>query len=286
MKKIIYIAAAILVCCSCEEVINLDLPVRNQRLVIEGLITNAAGPYFVKLSRTTRYNYVYDPSTIEYEKGARVILFDDLGNTDTLSEVSQGIYQSHTSIIIGIIGRSFSVDIKTLDGKHYRSDFEEMPDVPAIDSIYFERDTSNRSPDNPAYYLYDIYVDWHDPADVNNYYLRSMSYFWDNQWHDNVQWNWVFDDKYFNGRFIEKDLVNEAYGGYNWMFRISQYSLTEKAYQFWLLVHQQTMGADNDYSNTSVPLIGNVYNVDNSNDYALGYFQVSAKTTRDIFINY
>jgi hypothetical protein len=33
-----------------------------------------------------------------------------------------------------------------------------------------------------------------------------------------------------------------------------------------------------------VPLYGNVYNANNPNDYALGYFQVSAVASKEILI--
>ena len=84
---------------------------------------------------------------------------------------------------------------------------------------------------------------------------------------------------------MTKDNVNEGYGGINWLFRLNQYSLTEKTYNFWNLVHEQTNLSGDGYSNAAVPLIGNIYNSDNPKDYALGYFQVSAKTTAKIYIN-
>jgi hypothetical protein len=83
---------------------------------------------------------------------------------------------------------------------------------------------------------------------------------------------------------LKKENITESYGGKNWKFKLSQYSLTKKAYDFWNLVHEQTQSGDN-YSNSSVPLIGNVYNVDNPDDYALGYFQVSALATKEIYID-
>ena len=284
MKSIVYILFIVLLFYSCEKIVNMDLPERNSRLVIDGLITNEDTTYYVKLTKTTKYNYKYQISNIDFETGALVIISDDYGNIDTLGEISSGIYCTHKTKIIGEIGRSYKVEIYTQAGKHYQSNMEKMPDVPLFDSIYYSRDQNVRDPENSTNYLFDVYVDWQDPSNVKNYYLRSMSYYWSNQWHDNVQWNWVFNDKFFDGLYMKKDIINESYGGYNWWLRISQYSLTKEAYDFWYLVHQQTMEAGDDLANTTVPLIGNVYNAANPDDYALGYFQVSAKTTAQIFV--
>ena len=274
----------ILLLCSCEKVIRLDLPDRDPRLVVDGLLTNEKSPCYVTLSKTTKYTFIYDTSTVIHEEGAVVIISDDSGTADTLQETTAGKYMTHPEKIQGAVGRSYKIDIFTGDGKHYASEMEQMLAVAKIDSIYFSRDQTITDPTNPSYYLYDIYINWHDPANEPNYYLRDMSYYWSGRWHENVQWNWVFSDKYIDGSYLEKDNVNESYGGKGWSFRLNQYSLTKQAYDFWNLVHQQTQQG-NDYANSSVPLIGNIINADNPNDYALGYFQVSAKTTADLYID-
>jgi hypothetical protein len=66
---------------------------------------------------------------------------------------------------------------------------------------------------------------------------------------------------------------------------MNRYSLTQKAYNFWNLVHEQTQLVSDGIANSSVPLIGNVYNANNPDDYALGYFQVSAYTQASVTIN-
>jgi hypothetical protein len=282
--KILMLTIFILIIYGCEQIINLDLPEKDSRLVVSGLITNENTVYYVKITKTSKYTFKYNLNNEDNVKGALVIVNDNIGNIDTLDEVKPGNYRTHIDKIKGTIGRSYKVSIITDDGKRFESDMEKMPDVPMIDSIYFQRDISKKSPDNPDYYLYDIYIDWHEPADQTNYYLRSMSYYWGGEWHDNVQWNWVFNDKYINGNFLQKDNVNESYGGKNWIFKLNQYSLTKSAYDFWNLVYEQTQ-SDGDNANSAVPLIGNIYNTENPNDYALGYFQVSALTTIQVNIN-
>lgn len=268
----------------CEEVINLDLPNRDSNIVVDGLITNESALFTIKLTKTTKYSFKYDPLKVEYEKEALVIITDNTGIIDTLSEIYPGNYRTHISGIKGIIGRSYKIDIFTKEGKHYVSDMEEMLDVPKFDSIYFVRDYNDKLEGSTSSYKYIIYTNMHEPGNTTNYYLRSISYYWSDQWHDNIQWNWVFNDKYINGKYLQKDIISEGYGGKNWRLKLSQYSLTKRAYDFWNLIHEQTQSGDG-YANSSVPLIGNVYNADDPNDFALGYLQVSAKTTAEVYIN-
>lgn len=285
MIKFAYLIVAVTLICACEKVVTLDLDERDPRIVVDALLTNENTTHYVKLTKTSKYTFKYTPAMAEVEKGATVIITDNTGLTDTLTEVSPGNYATHIGKMQGVVGRSYKIDIYTTAGKHFTSNMEEMVDVPKIDSIYFERDKNDISPENPKQYKFRIYCNMHDPANVENYYLRSVSYYWAKQWHDNIQWNWVFNDKYFNGLYLQKTMIQENYGGVDWIFRLNQYSLNKNAYKFWLQVHLQTMETDSDLTNTSVPLIGNVYNANNPSDYTLGYFQVSAKTTAEVHIN-
>ena len=283
-EKVICFSVLLFMVCACRKVIQLDLPLRDPCLVVNGLFTNDSTSYIVTLSRTTKYDFTYNPTSQDFEGGAVVVVSDNVGNIDTLKEISTGTYKTDSTKIEGIIGRGYKIDIYTQEGQHFKSNFEVMHAVPKIDSIYFVRDQNDRSTDNSAYYKFMVYVDWHDPAEMSNYYLWNVSYFWSNQWHNNILWNWVFNDKYINGNFVKKDLVQSDYGGYNWTFKLSQYSLSENAYNFWNLVHEQTQLSGDGIANSTQPLFGNVFNADNPNDYALGYFQVSAKTTATVYI--
>lgn len=285
MKKILYIFIILLTTASCEEVIDLDLPFNDQRLVVDGLITSQQKQYTIKLALTEKYDFKYHINNSNKVSGAIVIVKDDVGNIDTLSETSAGEYKTNSNIIIGTIGRTYTLEIHTPDGAIWLSKPETMEPVPPIDSIYFERDKNDVSEDNPEYYKFTVYTDWHDPIDIDNYYLRNIEYNWGDTWHENITWNWVFNDKYINGKQIKKSILAQDYGGYPFYIRLNQFSLTKSAYTFWNLVHEQTAISGNDMVNASVPLFGNVYNKKNPNQYTLGYFQVSAHTSKTVFID-
>jgi hypothetical protein len=284
MKLQILFVTCIFACFGCEEVINLDLPNSNPKLVVDGLITDLHEPCIVTISKTSQYNFD-NSNTQALIEGAIVILKDDAGNIDTLDEISTGRYVSDTSKILGVVGRSYSIEIQTLDFGNWISNPEKMVAVPKIDSIYFERDWTDRSTENPIYYKYRVFIDWQDPANEKNFYLRNVSYFWGNVWHSNFTWNWVIDDKYFDGNEMVKYLISEDYGGVGFIVKLKQYSLTADAYRFWGLVIEQTLLTSDAVVNSSVPLYGNVFNNDNPSEYALGYFQISAVDSAIVDIN-
>ena len=269
----------------CEEIIDLDLPHENRRLIVDAILTDKDEPCYVRLSYTQKYSYAcrQDPNAVI--PGALVIIHEVSGVSDTLTEVSRGIYESHPEILKGSIGNSYQLEIKTEEGIHYTSDEETMLDVPDIDSMYFERDPDDISPDNPDYYRFNVYINWKDPEETRNFYVRKFSYFWSGIWHDNILWNWVFNDKYFDGNYLTRDLITSDYGGVGFKIKVEQFSLTKSAYDFWLLVHKQTIRADNPRVNSLTPLVGNVYNINNPDDYALGYFQVSATSSIELWID-
>jgi hypothetical protein len=89
------------------------------RLVVDGMITNKPGPYTVELFTA------YDVNTLINKPNpvtkATVQISDDAGNTETLTEVSPGMYMTASDGIQGEIGRSYQLSITTEAG-HYSSE--------------------------------------------------------------------------------------------------------------------------------------------------------------------
>ena len=69
---------------SCIDPVDFSEGDDSKSLVVDGLITNAPGPYIVKLERTSDYNITSEH--IEEVKGTIVFLSDDVGNSEILTE--------------------------------------------------------------------------------------------------------------------------------------------------------------------------------------------------------
>ncbi len=91
---------------SCEKVIDIDLKNSEPQIVIDGTVNDRPGPYTVKISKTGDY---YKPSSFPAVAGADVTISDNAGNTETLSEVTDGIYQ--TLYIQGIPSRTYTLKV-------------------------------------------------------------------------------------------------------------------------------------------------------------------------------
>jgi hypothetical protein len=80
-------------------------------------------------------------------------------------------------------------------------------------------------------------------------------------------------------------LAVSEYDGVYFYVKVNLYSLSKSNYDFWNLLYQQAYPNNDEDVNASVPLVGNIFNVNNPDDYAIGYFQVSATSSKQIYIN-
>ncbi len=113
---------------SCKKVIQLDLSNNADKLIIEGNITNQAGPYIVKLTKSVNFN---DPNTFPPITGALVIISDNLNQRDTLKYSGNGNYT--TNKLIGVEGRTYSLSV-VAEGKNYSAQ-STMPTKVNLDSL-------------------------------------------------------------------------------------------------------------------------------------------------------
>ena len=73
--------------------INLDLDEFGSQMVIEGIVTDQAGPYQVRVTKTGPLNQLGNFPVVS---GAEVTIYDDLGNAEALSEIQDGLYETQS----------------------------------------------------------------------------------------------------------------------------------------------------------------------------------------------
>lgn len=149
------IICALVILSSCEKVIDFDLNSSNSQLVIEGNISDQGGSCIVQVSQSVNYDEsnVFPPIS-----GAAVLLSDDEGNSELLTETSTGIYTSLE--IHGVPGRSYTLQV-TVDGQSYTA-VSHMPLPVAIDSLSMEEYALQEE-------LY-VQVQYLDPEGIDNFY--------------------------------------------------------------------------------------------------------------------
>lgn len=158
-KNIFILISALLIFTSCEKVIDLTLPENEAKVVIEAQISNATPINTVRLSKTVNYN---QPNIFPPVTGAIVTIADNAGNSETLTEQSQGYYL--TSQMIGVIGRTYTLTV-TAEGQTYTAQCTMPVEVP-FDSLIFSREKQFAAPDSLDV-ITPIYT---DPIAIANYY--------------------------------------------------------------------------------------------------------------------
>ena len=158
--------ALLLLLSSCEKVVYIDLNTSNPRPVVEADITDQAGPYTVKLSRSVNY---YDSNVFPPITDATVSITDNAGNSELLRQTTDGIYQ--TKALQGIPGRTYTLKI-FYNGNEYDA-ISTMPDPVAIDSVGITKNSSGgNNRNNPGY---SVTAFFNDPAGKTNYYRLQLS---------------------------------------------------------------------------------------------------------------
>jgi hypothetical protein len=154
-----------LICfCSCQEVIQVDLNSASPNLIIDACVSDQQGPYSVVLSQTVAFdlNNTFPPVT-----GAFVVISDNAGNVDTLTENTPGTYL--TSNMRGIPGRTYTITVKS-NNKVYTA-ISTMPLPVTVDTII----SKNRF--DTKYKV--LSVSFTDPKGIDNYYrlLEKITYY-------------------------------------------------------------------------------------------------------------
>ena len=163
MKRLFIIALAGILTASCTKDIHLNLQNASGLLVIEGNINDQPGPYPVILSRSVTY---YDTSKGTAVSGARVVMSDDAGQRDSLTESLPGVYL--TSTMVGIPGHTYHLSV-TSGGKQYDA-YSTMPAPVTLDSIGVQ--SFNFGPGRSAKSIYGVFS---DPASATNYYKLFLT---------------------------------------------------------------------------------------------------------------
>ncbi len=120
----------------CVEPLKLDdYNSYRTQLVVDGMITDQPGPYTVSLYQSLPLNADIDlPSRVT---GAIVTLFDDAGNQETLTEITDGKYQTSANGMHGIVGRKYHITI-SVNEKEYASRPQQMFPAGSITDLFAE----------------------------------------------------------------------------------------------------------------------------------------------------
>ncbi len=273
----------------------------KELLVVEGLITDQPGASTVKLSKSLPLGR---KNVAKPLKGCIVKISDDMGNTYSLKETVAGTYVTDPAKFQGTIGRWYTLHINTntsYNNLNYESFPMELRPVPPIDSRYYEKKIiKEKDEDSQAVEGCQIYLNTYDPENNCSFYRWEYSETWEfrlpydvtnrvcwlsnNSDRINVKNTSVFEEDRINRyplNFIS-NMTDRLRVKYSML--VNQYSLNEDEYLYWEKLQNISEQVGGLYDITPAAIPSNVWCLEDPNEKVLGYFSVSARSSKRIFI--
>jgi len=303
MKKIArhtIFAFIVLICNSCITEYVAEIDEENELLVLEGLITDQPEEYIIKISKSLPVGLKSDARPLN---GCEITVSDNLDNRIRFFEREPGTYVSPPGFQ-GEVGRTYKVNIlaPTPTGSlNYESYPAEMLPVAEISSVYYEKvilyDVEHDIFDEEAC---QIYLDTYGGS--GSRYLR-WEYF--ETWILRLPFSvpnqkcWVSD----RSRAIRIKNTNSLAGASltrlplvyisnetdrlktKYSIMVNQYSMNADEYNFWAALEKLTEQSGGLYDIIPSSITGNLRCKEIPDESVLGYFSVSAKASKRLFID-
>jgi hypothetical protein len=295
----------ILIFSTCISPFSVESMETDRILNVEGYITTVPKAHVLRLS----YSRPFGPDFTGPGPGivtATVYLRDNLGNIEMLKSKPpkdnfdniRGFYETSEDFA-AVVGRSYTLHIKLVDGTNYQSFPELVTPVPDLDSLTYRAVRSaTEDPLNDEFGV-ELIAHFQDPPDEkNNYYwipLESdfvlvaephlhrnvkdcceICYHRDMPFPLNVN---TVSDIDFNGLYQRRVAAYVVDNGVRfkdtYRLDVQHLSVSDEAHRFLKLVSQQTSLSGSVFDPPPANIRGNIINLDNPDEQVLGYFFAS-----------
>ena len=273
-------------------------------LVVEGLITDQPEAYTIKLSRSMPLG---KKSILRALKGCTVNIRDNEGHIYEARESStSGTYLTDPGSFRGVVGRVYTLSVNTNNSTITHYSYESLPmelkAVPQIDSLFFEKVTIQEKTEfsGPKEGC-QVYLNTHDPKGTCKYYRWDYNETWEFRIPFSVPVNntcWISKDAVVinikNTNLMSEDIINRFPLNFisnetdrlkvKYSILVSQYSLNEDEFNYWNKLENVIENVGTLYDIIPASVIGNISCIEDPSEKVLGYFSVSAKASKRMFI--
>ena len=241
---------------SCHKIVTLKLNNAPVQIVIQGEVTNAAGPYTVTINQTVGF---YADNSFPAVSGAVVKISDNQGVTDSLTETSPGMYTTHT--LQGSPGNTYTLSVFAQNESY--SAVSAMPVQVVLDSVTFLTTSGFGQKRISAV------ANFQDPAGIRNDY-QFLEYINGQLFTKRI---FIFEDRLSDGKYISNTLrTDSSYLSIGDELEVKMYCIDANVYNYFYQLDQSSgSGAFNNTASPANP-------ASNINNGAYGYF--SAHTTQ------
>lgn len=297
----------------CLDRIEVPLTTSEKQLIIFGQLTTLDEPQFVYLSESfgktnqqTAINGALQRDELPTPvAGAHIVLRDDKNNSWSFRENKPGQYQLQ-GLAHGLPGNCYALEVN-VGAKTYRSPFERVPDQIGSDSAFYaiSEDVFPSKDLNRLTHLLNVFSRTELPNEPN-YFLKwdvSEVYFWELTFFPNpfnvpppdcfvfsrvdAQKINLFDGSRTNLKNITQQLatreIDATFKNRHYII-VRQYSISKEAHDYWSKVKSIINNTGSVFDTPPAQIMGNMQNIDNPQDRALGYFEVSSTIETRFFL--
>jgi len=311
------VRASILFICTllagCVDTYYPEIEDLQKSLVVEALITDQPGWQVIYLSRSSPVNEI----GIHNETDAYVSVYDDLGRSTEFIEQAPGAYYAWMTAGEIDTGITYWLNVVTSNGEVYESEPEMFPSPsPAIDSVYWEFETKGTSDRTESLNGIRFYLDLDAKADQGRNYRWELVETWEyyaanpiDYYYDGILHEWPDSSSYHtcwytgkidqiytaNTRNAESNTIKGFPLNYvseetsrlsaRYSLQVLQYSLNDEAYDYWKRIEEQNQESGGIYERQPDYVSGNMQNMNNQDEYVLGFFNLCPVSEKRIFLD-
>lgn len=292
---------------ACIDPISFDPIDEPGRLVIQGRITSTAGPQKVRLGYVAG---AVDADLIPIPD-AEVVMWEDDENAFPYRYEEGEWYALSEENFAGRPGHTYHLEVMLPGGKRLLSRPELMPPFPEMTRIDFgvvERDVLTWDEILVKRDFVDVSVDTRIPEQEKGPYYRwrgeevfifqEVYYPWNPLSRPATCYIYDYPDQQnivlFNGDELKigdsyNDLVvfNRPFDStftFKHYFNVYLSSLTPEALDYWEKLDQTTNRVGNIFDVPPAPVLGNIYNPEDEQEFVLGYFEANSEDTIRMFV--
>jgi hypothetical protein len=313
VKGYLLFTAMVLVAGSCIFPYEADIDEKAELLVVEGCLIKGESLQEIRVSTTSS---LLDPVPWVVE-GCVVRVVDDQDNVFLFEEIEEGRYTAEIPDESLVYGRQYMLRITTPEGAEYTSEYELLNASVMVDSLYFVLEDQFDPYTRDELHGIQFYIDIKAPDDHPRYYrwileeayeytssgpidyllyMSGMGKEPQNRWEFYRCWITqkvlgLYLSNTVNLTVNEKKQIPLNYVStstdhlkYKYTLLVNQYTLNEGAYNYWQQNMTSTEESGGLYNQQPGQPITNLYNMNDPEEQVLGYFWVSSKTEKRIFV--
>lgn len=297
-KTYIIIISVLLIFNSCITQFIPETKEIQELIVVEGLVTDQPTANVIKLSRSLPMG---KRSVAIPLHGCVVRISDEKKVFYLLSEMQPGTYVTNPGNFRGVIGEKYKLHIKT-DKFSYESLPMELKPVPPIDTLFYRKiEIKPKDAFSNVTDACQIYLESHDPSNNCRFYRWDYTETWEFRLPFGVPVNrvcWISNNSneinIKNTSALSEDVVDKYPLKFitgetdrlrvKYSMLVNQYSINEDEFLYWEKLKTITQDVGSLYDITPAAIPNNIYCIEDPSEAVLGYFSVSSKTSRRIFI--